>query len=803
MIRNVRFCVIKAMALIVLFGSFVYSPASAGTYYVATTGNDGNAGTSGSPKLTLTGAQTAASAGDTVMMAAGTYNGTFTMTKRLVIMGAGQSTILASNAGGTGGVVNLTVSGLVNNPIVFKDLRVQPTNMAGGSIGTFGGSAGLNLSYIDFVNVEFWGTNTLGATEQERGFYVDNTSSLHYANFTNCKFNDLSCGWYLQKVVDTSNHSTVDNINVISCDFDHNTTKGIYAEKLSMATFNDCQSVGSGYDLTAVNGGNFNGGFDINLKAGTYSGIQVLNCRFMNNGLGAKEGTGLTVKGRDDGGTYGPNPASVSNVIVDFCSFTGNERAIRFGEPGKNNLGPTGVQVTRCSFINNNKTYGPMDGSAYGDVINQSQASVSAINNWWNSNIEANIIARKFGTVTHAPWLMHNTGDFKFEIAFNPPKPRVTDNYFNVEIKIQKSGDSISAIQFDMTTPRAFLVNNDVTSTLYSPGGTPLTVLNVAKNIIGYTPTTTTYRFALTPKNVAIGSEWFHTKMGSDTNWYATMKLAFKNNMTGMIGDQLSFMISNIAAQELNGAPIRATLKNTRIVRDQTIMHTFKVTGDINGSGTVNVQDLMLIINHILQIAYLSGPEFQEADLNRDGVVNIADAMLMINVINGVVIPAAVGSETAPLAIEQLNHSTGINNFDVKKAWAVYFTSDKPMQIPTNLANVKQAWLREDGLAMSILFDQLTDCVLGFDADAQMTGNRVGPASMALSVMEDLGSGPEATIDGEGFLQIFTANGALVYSGQSKTHLYQGDSGAYFYTITRNLDKNRQQVSAGKFVIVK
>jgi hypothetical protein len=461
------------------------------------------------------------------------------------------------------------------------------------------------------------------------------------------------------------------------------------------------------------------------------------------------------------------------------------------------------VQVTRCSFVGNDKTYVPMDGSAYGDVINQSQASVSAINNWWNSNIEANVIARKFGTVTHAPWLMHNTGDFKFEIAFNPPKPRVTDNYFNVEIKIQKAGDSISAIQFDMTTPRAFLVNNDVTSTLYSPGGTPLTVLNVAKNIIGYTPTTTTYRFALTPKNVAIGSEWFHTKMGSDTNWYATMKLAFKNNMTGMIGDQLSFMISNIAAQELNGAPIRATLKNTRIVRDQTIMHTFKVTGDINGSGTVNVQDLMLIINHILQIAYLSGPEFQEADLNRDGVVNIADAMLMINVINGVVIPAAVGSETAPLAIEQLNHSTGINNFDVKKAWAVYFTSDKPMQIPTNLANVKQAWLREDGLAMSILFDQLTDCVLSFDADAQMTGNRVGPASMALSVMEDLGSGPEATIDGEGFLQIFTANGALVYSGQSKTHLYQGDSGAYFYTITRNLDKNRQQVSAGKFVIVK
>lgn len=802
MIRNVRFCVIKAMALIVLFGSFVYSPASAGTWYVATTGNDANPGTSGSPKLTLTGAQTAASNGDTVMMAAGTYNGIFTMTKRLVIMGAGQSTILASNAGGSGGVVNLTVPGLINNPIVFESLRVQPTGMAGVSVGTFSGTSGLNLSYIRFVNVEVWGTGLTPNTEQERGLYVDLTSSFDNIDFIMCKFNNLHYGWYIHKQV-SGDLSTFNNVNVISCDFDNNNSKGVYIEKLGSAIFNDCQSNGSGFDPSGV-GPNFRAGFDINLKAGApTSNLKFLNCRFIGNALGAKEGVALTIKGRDDAPSYNTWPASVSDVVVDFCSFTGNERAIRFGEPGKNNLGPTGVQVTRCSFVGNDKTYGGVDGSAYGDVINQSQASVSAINNWWNSNIEANVIARKFGTVTHAPWLMHNTGDFKFEIAFNPPKPRVTDNYFNVEIKIQKAGDSISAIQFDMTTPRAFLVNNDVTSTLYSPGGTPLTVLNVAKNIIGYTPTTTTYRFALTPKNVAIGSEWFHTKMGSDTNWYATMKLAFKNNMTGMIGDQLSFMISNIAAQELNGAPIRATLKNTRIVRDQTIMHTFKVTGDINGSGTVNVQDLMLIINHILQIAYLSGPEFQEADLNRDGVVNIADAMLMINVINGVVIPVAVGSETAPLAIEQLNHSTGINNFDVKKAWAVYFTSDKPMQIPTNLANIKQAWLREDGLAMSILFDQLTDCVLSFDADAQMTGNRVGPASMALSVIEDLGSGPEATIDGEGFLQIFTANGALVYSGQSKTHLYQGDSGAYFYTITRNLDKNRQQVSAGKFVIVK
>jgi hypothetical protein len=52
------------------------------TIYVSTTGSDGNAGTTpGSPKLTLGGGLAAASAGDTVQVASGTYSGNFITSK--------------------------------------------------------------------------------------------------------------------------------------------------------------------------------------------------------------------------------------------------------------------------------------------------------------------------------------------------------------------------------------------------------------------------------------------------------------------------------------------------------------------------------------------------------------------------------------------------------------------------------------------------------------------------------------------------------------------------------------------------
>ena len=232
---------------VIACGLIAATSVTATTVYVSTAGNDANAGFGpGSPRLTIGEAINDASAGDTIMVLAGTYNNAINVNKLVKIIGVGSGpagTIISSSAGGSGGVVQLSASGTISNPILFKDLRVQNTGMAGFSIGTFSGSTGTNLSYINFDNVYVVGTNLNPGTEQERGLYVDLTSSLHWVNITNCAFNNQTYGWYLHKHV-SGDASTVDNINVISTQFNSCNLKGIYAEKLSQATFNDCQEIG-------------------------------------------------------------------------------------------------------------------------------------------------------------------------------------------------------------------------------------------------------------------------------------------------------------------------------------------------------------------------------------------------------------------------------------------------------------------------------------------------------------------------------------------------------------------------------
>lgn len=106
----------------------------------------------------------------------------------------------------------------------------------------------------------------------------------------------------------------------------------------------------------------------------------------------------------------------MNNVSIDGGVFSGNERGIVIGEPGKNNAGPTNVQIHNASIFGNVKTYGPMDGSAYGGLINQSTAAVNAEYNWWGSAsgpTEAGnpggtgelVSNASTGSIDYTPWL--------------------------------------------------------------------------------------------------------------------------------------------------------------------------------------------------------------------------------------------------------------------------------------------------------------------------------------------------------------------------------------------------------------
>tara|TARA_Y100000814_G_scaffold204119_1_gene150550 strand:+ start:251 stop:721 length:471 start_codon:yes stop_codon:yes gene_type:complete len=52
------------------------------------------------------------------------------------------------------------------------------------------------------------------------------------------------------------------------------------------------------------------------------------------------------------------------------------------------------------------------------------------------------------------------------------------------------------------------------------------------------------------------------------------------------------------------------------------------ILGDVNGDTTVNIQDVILLVNMIL-----NGPLDDSADINADGTVNILDVIQIVNII--------------------------------------------------------------------------------------------------------------------------------------------------------------------------
>jgi hypothetical protein len=57
------------------------------------------------------------------------------------------------------------------------------------------------------------------------------------------------------------------------------------------------------------------------------------------------------------------------------------------------------------------------------------------------------------------------------------------------------------------------------------------------------------------------------------------------------------------------------------------------IPGDINGDESVNIQDIIFLINFILDVDEPDTAEFNASDLNDDGELNIQDIILLINII--------------------------------------------------------------------------------------------------------------------------------------------------------------------------
>ncbi len=179
---------------------------------------------------------------------------------------------------------------------------------------------------------------------------------------TNVTIDGFDYGIYLWAANSADNKKATikaDNLTV-----QNSLVKGIYAENLTDSTFTNCSFIDNGTDADLVNNTfkQWVSGVDINLKYGDYENIAFTNCTFEGNG--DNDGAALLLKARDDGATYGANPATLTGVTVTGCTFENNNLNIVLGELRNSttnivgNRGPVNVTIDDESLISRDNRFG-------------------------------------------------------------------------------------------------------------------------------------------------------------------------------------------------------------------------------------------------------------------------------------------------------------------------------------------------------------------------------------------------------------------------------------------------------------
>lgn len=371
----------SAALLAMATSALVALPASAA-------GNTLTVCASGCDFTTLSAAVSAATAGDTIEMGPGVYTAGASVTKALVIEGAGSgadpltSTIIQGSGSGTG----LTLS---TSTGVIQVRGVRVTNFASGI------SAGLNVSLEDVAssgNANYGISLTNGATnltitnsefnQNGAGMKIGSTASASHITITGSHFDDnRSQGWYSDK--NANGVPVLEHVTITDSTFNNNPDKGFYTERLSYATFTNVQFNNSG-NGRATQGA----GLDLNLKYGAYSEIWLEGIQAVDSGkIGSTvNGSGISIAARNDG-SYASNPATLELVTLLDAQVSGATMGIYLGGDITSS-----VTIRRSS----------LSGNALA-VVNETPSEADAVQNWWGTSTPA-FEALVAGDVLVAPW---------------------------------------------------------------------------------------------------------------------------------------------------------------------------------------------------------------------------------------------------------------------------------------------------------------------------------------------------------------------------------------------------------------
>jgi hypothetical protein len=323
--------------------------------------------------------------GHTITVGVGTYSENITISRPLTITGAGKGTdplantiLTASSAcsgnGITIGADNVHISGI----------RVEGFNIAV-QVNTTDGTQLTDVALVDYCsrglslsgfneNVEILTTDIIivaAPLTNQVGIRLGTADGVDGLTFDGGSIKGNNQGIFVAQ--SSSSPAAFDNIIFRNAEISNNAIKGIYVEKLSNALFDNLIMDSNGTDPAYGN----NAGIDINLKYGNYSNIVISNSTFTASGLTGtatdpENPSAIAIKARDDGGTYGPNPATLDNVTISNCIVNAPNNGIRFGEPGQLNASPTNVSITNSDL----STFG------HKALINRTEGKVTLDCNW-------------------------------------------------------------------------------------------------------------------------------------------------------------------------------------------------------------------------------------------------------------------------------------------------------------------------------------------------------------------------------------------------------------------------------------
>ena len=105
--------------------------------------------------------------------------------------------------------------------------------------------------------------------------------------------------------------------------------------------------------------------------------------------------------------------------------------------------------------------------------------------------------------------------------------------------------------------------------------------------------------------------------------------------------------------------------------------------GDVNQDGTINVLDVLAVINHILGIQYLQGTAESAADCNGDGGINVLDALGIVNVILGI-LPECPGDGRFESVVtsETMDYLSALEGYYEPDQFARFMSLVKRTQVP-------------------------------------------------------------------------------------------------------------------------